>query len=184
MRRLHDNCGSGQMNTRTGPIMVIHEAKHLQQPVRAGAGHKADISCLLKKSNLRQQLCVQILVKYAFKSNKTVQKFKDQNYSTQYSHVVTHHSTNWAITSLSSEIRRDPELSSMYGRSWQNFFPLCHVPCIIDLYLYLGCILNHAWLSIQQWDNVADLHRGKHTACMTPAAVWIALQRLYSSVIL
>jgi len=63
----------------------------------------------------------------------------------------------------------------MYGRSWQNFFPLCHVPCIIDLYLYLRCILNDAWLSIQQWDNVADLHRGKHTVCMTPAAVWIAL---------
>ena len=66
--------GQDKINTRTGPIMVIHEAKHLQQPFRAGAGHKADISCLLKKSHLRQQLCVQILVKYAFKSNKTVQK--------------------------------------------------------------------------------------------------------------
>ncbi len=42
---------------------------------------------------------------------------KGQNYSTQYSRVVPHHSTDWAITSLTSEIGRDPVLPSVYGRS-------------------------------------------------------------------
>ena len=41
-----------------------------------------------------------------------------KNYSTQYSRVVPHHSTDWAITSLTSEIRRDPVLSGVYGRSY------------------------------------------------------------------
>ena len=42
---------------------------------------------------------------------------KEKNYSTQYSRVVPHRSTDWAITSLTSEIRRDPVLPSVYGRS-------------------------------------------------------------------
>jgi hypothetical protein len=42
---------------------------------------------------------------------------KEQNYSTQYSRVVPHHSTDWAITSLTSQIGRDAVLSSVYGRS-------------------------------------------------------------------
>jgi hypothetical protein len=41
-----------------------------------------------------------------------------QNYSTQYSRVVPHHSTDWAITSLTSQIGRDAVLSSVYGRSY------------------------------------------------------------------
>ena len=40
-----------------------------------------------------------------------------QNYSTQYSQVVPHPTTNCANTSLTSEIRRDPVYSSVYGRS-------------------------------------------------------------------
>ena len=40
-----------------------------------------------------------------------------QNYSTQYSQVVPHPSTNCANTSLTSEIRRDPVYSDVYGRS-------------------------------------------------------------------
>jgi hypothetical protein len=39
--------------------------------------------------------------------------------------VVTHHSTNWAITSLTSEIRRDLVRSSMYGRSWFRKILFC-----------------------------------------------------------
>lgn len=42
----------------------------------------------------------------------------EKNYSTQYSRVVPHHSTDCAITSLTSEIRRDPVLSGVYGRSY------------------------------------------------------------------
>lgn len=42
---------------------------------------------------------------------------KSKNYSMQYSHVVTHHSTNCTSTSLTSGIGRDPVLSSVYGRS-------------------------------------------------------------------
>lgn len=44
---------------------------------------------------------------------------REQNYSTQYSRVVPHHSTDWAITSLASEIERDPAFSSVYGRNWR-----------------------------------------------------------------
>ena len=46
---------------------------------------------------------------------KTAKIFK--NYSMQYSHVVSHHSTDCTSTSLTSGIRRDPVLSGMYGRS-------------------------------------------------------------------
>lgn len=42
---------------------------------------------------------------------------KIKNYGTQYSRVVPHHSTDCAITSLTSEIRRDPVLPGVYGRS-------------------------------------------------------------------
>jgi hypothetical protein len=38
-------------------------------------------------------------------------------YSTQYSHVVTDRSTDWAVTSLTLEIGRDPVLSGAYGRN-------------------------------------------------------------------
>lgn len=41
----------------------------------------------------------------------------NQNYSTQYSPVVPHQSTDWAINCLTAEIRRDPVLSIVYGRS-------------------------------------------------------------------
>ena len=44
----------------------------------------------------------------------------EKNYSTQYSRVVPHHSTDCAITSLTSEIRRDPVLSGVYGRSYYD----------------------------------------------------------------
>ena len=40
-----------------------------------------------------------------------------KNYSTSYSHVFSHRSTDDAVTSLTSEIGRDPVLSSAYGRS-------------------------------------------------------------------
>ena len=54
---------------------------------------------------------------------------KKKNYDTQYSHVVPHHSTDCAITSLTSEIGRDPVLSSVYGRNQQlNVETLYYTP--------------------------------------------------------
>ena len=47
---------------------------------------------------------------------------KLQNYNTQYSHVVPHHSTDWAIPGLTSEIGRDLVLFRMYGRSLKLIF--------------------------------------------------------------
>jgi hypothetical protein len=41
-----------------------------------------------------------------------------KNYSTLYSRVVSHRSTDNAITSLTSEIGRDPVLFGVYGRSY------------------------------------------------------------------
>lgn len=40
-----------------------------------------------------------------------------KNYSTPYSRVISHRSTDDAATSLTSEIGRDPVLSGAYGRS-------------------------------------------------------------------
>ena len=40
---------------------------------------------------------------------------KKKHYSTQYSHVVTDRSTDWAVTNLTSEIGRDPVLYGTYG---------------------------------------------------------------------
>ena len=53
------------------------------------------------------------------KKKKFFLKLEKKNYDTQYSHVVPHHSTDCAITSLTSEIGRDPVFSSVYGRNQQ-----------------------------------------------------------------
>ena len=46
-----------------------------------------------------------------------MKKKQKMRYSTQYSHVVTDRSTDWAVTSLTLEIGRDPVLSGAYGRN-------------------------------------------------------------------
>jgi hypothetical protein len=43
---------------------------------------------------------------------------KEKNYSTQTSRVVTHRTTIWASTCLSSQIGRDEVLSRVYGRRY------------------------------------------------------------------
>lgn len=42
---------------------------------------------------------------------------KVQNYNTPYSHVISHRSTDGAVSSLAAEIGRDPAFSASYGRS-------------------------------------------------------------------
>lgn len=42
---------------------------------------------------------------------------KSKSYSTQYSQVVPHPSTNYANTRLTSEIRRDPVRACVYGHN-------------------------------------------------------------------
>jgi hypothetical protein len=42
---------------------------------------------------------------------------KEKNYSTEYSHVVPHHSTDSAIDCLTSQIGRDAVGLVVYGRS-------------------------------------------------------------------
>ena len=51
-------------------------------------------------------------------STTTASKKKTKSYSTQYSQVVPHLSTNYANTSLTSEIGRDPVLPGVYGHNW------------------------------------------------------------------
>jgi len=41
-----------------------------------------------------------------------------QNHSTQDSHVVPHHGTNWAALRLTAQIGRDAVLSESYGRGY------------------------------------------------------------------
>jgi hypothetical protein len=43
-------------------------------------------------------------------------KKQKRNHSTQDSHVVPHHGTNWAALWLTTQIRRDAVLSESYGR--------------------------------------------------------------------
>ena len=50
-------------------------------------------------------------------STTTASKKKTKSYSTQYSQVVPHLSTNYANTSLTSEIGRDPVLPGVYGHN-------------------------------------------------------------------
>ena len=50
-----------------------------------------------------------------------------QNYSTQYSRVVPHHSTDWAVARLTSEIGRDPVDSGTYGRSWRDWIKITFI---------------------------------------------------------
>ena len=57
-----------------------------------------------------------------FEKGKEEKGKKSKNYSTQYSRVVSHRSTDCAITSLTSEIGRDPVLSGVYGRSCKSSF--------------------------------------------------------------
>ena len=54
-------------------------------------------------------------------------KKKKKNYSTPYSRVVSHRSTDGAITSLTSEIGRDPVLSGVYGRSYCGTFSRVYI---------------------------------------------------------
>jgi hypothetical protein len=42
----------------------------------------------------------------------------EQNHSTQDSHVVPHHGTNWAALRLTAQIGRDAVLSESYGRGY------------------------------------------------------------------
>jgi hypothetical protein len=44
-------------------------------------------------------------------------KKKSKNYSTEYSHVVPHHSTDSAIDCLTTQIGRDAVLLVVYGRN-------------------------------------------------------------------
>ena len=46
-----------------------------------------------------------------------------QNHSTQDSHVVPHHGTNWAALRLTAQIGRDAVLSESYGRGYLNTVP-------------------------------------------------------------
>ena len=52
--------------------------------------------------------------------------------------MVSHRSTDWAITSLTSEIGRDPVLSGVYGRSYKQTKRLSIYP----LFPYINTILN------------------------------------------
>ena len=50
-----------------------------------------------------------------------------KNHSTQDSHVVPHHGTNWAALRLTAQIGRDAVLSESYGRGC--WFPLPGTKC-------------------------------------------------------
>jgi hypothetical protein len=67
-------------------------------------------------------------IAYSTSANKKKKekKRKNKNYSTEYSHVVPHHSTDSAINCLTAQIGRDAVGLVVYGRSSKviNFFGL------------------------------------------------------------
>lgn len=91
--------------------------------------------------------------------NKDWNKYVNKNpkgYSTGYSRVVPHHSTNPAHSSLTSQIRRDGVHSARYGRNHQT--PSWNV--------YLILIDGHAELMLLAWIRplFAHLRSNKHPA--------------------
>ena len=78
------------------------------------------ICCVQKCEKSILLKCVKKIVCEKDTSLKYTWSMKEKNtknYSTECSHVVPHHSTDSAISSLTLEIGRDPVLSAMYGRS-------------------------------------------------------------------
>jgi hypothetical protein len=49
------------------------------------------------------------------RKKKKKKKKKKKNHSTQDSHVVPHHGTDWAALWLTTQIKRDAVLSKSYG---------------------------------------------------------------------
>ena len=77
---------------------------------------------------------------------------KKENHSTQDSHVVPHHGTNWAALWLTAQIKRDAVLSESYGRGYYMLYgraymkslsfilvPLLH--SLVSLYRSNGTII-------------------------------------------
>ena len=72
-------------------------------------------------------LCLATL-RVAKNIKQTAKKITKKDYSTRYSQVVTHPSTNRANTSLTSEIGRDPVFSHVYGHSRECCCALLYKP--------------------------------------------------------
>lgn len=70
------------------------------------------------------------LARSVCKKGKGKGKRKGQNHSTQDSHVVPHHGTNWAALRLTAQIGRDAVLSESYGRGYKCPLPqtITHSP--------------------------------------------------------
>ena len=67
---------------------------------------------------------IRSLQKFLVHIPTSLKKKKNKNYSTEYSHVVPHHSTDSAINCLTAQIGRDAVGLVVYGRnskSLKNF---------------------------------------------------------------
>src|SRR5882672_3312490 len=76
------------------------------------------------------------------KKPKKKQKKTKKNHSTQDSHVVPHHGTNWAALWLTAQIRRDAVLSESYGRGYYSHSTLVYIPTLSTLFCYSTCYLQ------------------------------------------
>ena len=86
-------------------------------------------------------------------STQTIVNFElgEKNYSTQYSRVVPHHSTDCAITSLTSEIRRDPVLSGVYGRSYLQLLAKFEKEYILHLHVVFVALSQMRACAFDSW---------------------------------
>ena len=98
---------------------------------------------------------------------------KKKDYSTQYSRVVPHPSTDCADTSLTSEIGRDPVLSGTYGRNRRYISHLqIYNPRHLGFIKYIITKMMHQnksnWHVLQSWRaTLASMDRSPKTTCPT-----------------
>ena len=93
-------------------------------------------------------------------------------YSTQYSHVVTDRSTDWAVTSLTLEIGRDPVLSGAYGRN----IDITAVPSILD-HSTSDLALDNAESAHSSHTNSAAPNQIKHLIMKKPPRLLITANK-------
>jgi hypothetical protein len=67
---------------------------------------------------------------FLFIEKITIKSEPKKNHSTQDSHVVPHHGTNWAALWLTAQIRRDAVLSESYGRGYYHCSTLVYIPIL------------------------------------------------------
>ena len=104
---------NGRAMEQHGAAMQGMEGMEGQLPLGLSLSHTRSISLF------RPRPCSPLLLPWplGYEKKKKVLIKNYKNYSTEYSHVVPHHSTDSAIDCLTTQIGRDAVLLVVYGRN-------------------------------------------------------------------